>query len=604
MESEDEIVQQIDIFLSNPKNPHYLLQYPIRTQPFNEFNMPVEGRIKPNAQQLELDLTINTGAVTYDRQKADELSRGLVEESSIGPGRKLIKKAETLEKQTLSSSLLPKNGNYMFGVVKNDGLHISPISALLQLRPNFKYLDNIDKIEKLKSSKENEDEQEPVSRLVQMQVKKTEATTLQDEILIQQRIAEEEPWSLLQIYMPETEQSKSNNGIQTEVKEEIEFNKSTEDYLDRIHPYVSTTENIEKTYSYSQGLPLNDIHTLPLGPQLRSLIFNSFIMTYDNIKSLIKTNVTKDEIIIKELEKYAILIKGNWVLKSEISYKDYSYHARQYLLSLFKTKDYVNRKEFIEFTHIYPQMSYEMFSEIATCDRGKDSKGWQLKFPRNKAFEKKFPEVVSRQEEAFNKELAMSMKILTKANSLPSKSKIKNNDTMEVDTVEEDEDVKIVKLSDDLLPTQHYMIKGQTVDEQLDNLIYQLFKNYGVLKLTYIMSLINIRQRSTFSSNKIRDNVTQAMIRAKLNKYCISIRKNVYVLKTSGDEQVDLYRQLLINYFEKNQSIQKSILNKLVTAAQLSKIPTTIYSKILKELATSHGSTWTLKSGIPEEVLE
>ena len=113
------IVQKIDIFLTNPKIPHYLLQYPIRTQPFNEFNMPVEARIKPNAQQLELDLTINTRAVTYDRQKADELARGLVEESSIGPGRKLIKKEETLEKQTLSSSLLPKNGNYMFGVVKN-----------------------------------------------------------------------------------------------------------------------------------------------------------------------------------------------------------------------------------------------------------------------------------------------------------------------------------------------------------------------------------------------------------------------------------------------------------------------------------------------------
>ena len=75
---------------------------------------------------MELDLTLNTRAITYDRQKADELSRGLVEESSIGPGRKLIKKEETLDKQTLSSSLIPKNGNYMFGVVKNgiDSLHL------------------------------------------------------------------------------------------------------------------------------------------------------------------------------------------------------------------------------------------------------------------------------------------------------------------------------------------------------------------------------------------------------------------------------------------------------------------------------------------------
>jgi len=87
------------------------------------------------------------------------------------------------------------------------------------------------------------------------------------------------------------------------------------------------------------------------------------------------------------------------------------------------------------------------------------------------------------------------MKILNKTNSLPTKSKSKSADTMEVDSVEE-EDIKIVKLNDDLLSPFHYNIKGQTVDEQLDNLILQLFKNYGVLKTTYIMSLINIRQRS------------------------------------------------------------------------------------------------------------
>jgi len=87
------------------------------------------------------------------------------------------------------------------------------------------------------------------------------------------------------------------------------------------------------------------------------------------------------------------------------------------------------------------------------------------------------------------------MKILNKTNSLPAKSKSKSSDAMEIDVVEEEE-IKIVQLSDELLSPFHYNIKGQTVDEQLDTLILQLFKNYGVLKITYIMSLINIRQRS------------------------------------------------------------------------------------------------------------
>jgi len=59
-----------------------------------------------------------------------------------------------------------------------------------------------------------------------------------------------------------------------------------------LHINLLFYRNIEKTYSYSQGLPLNDIHTLLLGPQIRSLILNGktehtitiYIYSYNDIK--------------------------------------------------------------------------------------------------------------------------------------------------------------------------------------------------------------------------------------------------------------------------------------------------------------------------------
>lgn len=607
MDEDDTVVQEIDIFLSNPKHPHYLLQYPIRSQPFNEFNLPIEARIKPNAQMLELDLSMNTRAITYDKQKADELAKGLVEDSSIGPGRRIIKTAETLERQTLSSSLLPQNGNYMFGLVKNDGIHFAPISALLQLRPNFNYLDRIDKIEKLSATKENDEEQEePVSRIVQMQVKKTEATTLADELLMQQRKAEEEPWTKLQIYMPETEQARNNNEIYTKNKTEINYTSNSEEYVNKLHPLCPSTQNINKTYIYTQGLPLSDLNTLPLLAQLKSLMLNAYVLTYDKIISLIKTTAKPNE-ILSDLEKVAVLIKGNWVVKSELSYKHYAFHARQYLLSLFKHSEYVNRKEFGKFTHIGSQMSYNMFSEIGVLDGGKDGKGWQLKLPENTQYEKENPNIVNRQNELFKTELAASMKVLTRKKK-ESKSKHAaeaSNSAMDVDE-EADDDIdfeEIIQLSPDILPVQKYPVKGLTVEEQLDNLLMQLFKNYGVLQMRYIIALVNVRQRSDLVSNKIRDNITPSAIKEKVEKMCEKIH-NSYILKSLGDRNVDGYRKLIVNLFKSRQSIQKSTVIKTVLVSRLEKIPLPIYNKILKELAVYRSTTWTLKTGIPEEVYD
>ena len=94
---EDEIVKEIDVFVSD-KLDLYLLQLPLKPSYMNEPTIQT-ARYKPECNKLEI-------------------------EGGIGI-------------PNLQSSNVPKTSNLAFGVMKSNGLHITPIHEILQLRPSF-----------------------------------------------------------------------------------------------------------------------------------------------------------------------------------------------------------------------------------------------------------------------------------------------------------------------------------------------------------------------------------------------------------------------------------------------------------------------------------
>ena len=102
---EDEVVREIDVFVSD-KLDLFLLQLPLKPSYMNEPTIQ-SARYKPECNKLEI-------------------------EGSVGI-------------PTLQSSNVPKTSNLAFGVMKSDGLHMTPIHEVLQLRPSFANFNGIKK---------------------------------------------------------------------------------------------------------------------------------------------------------------------------------------------------------------------------------------------------------------------------------------------------------------------------------------------------------------------------------------------------------------------------------------------------------------------------
>ncbi|VVT52957.1 uncharacterized protein SAPINGB_P003332 [Magnusiomyces paraingens] len=122
-ENDDEVVQEYPVYYSTEfLNKLYLLQYPTRSaaRPLVDAlgTGILDSRIKPNSNAVEVDIPVD-GTQFYDKEKGDNWGG--------------------LDKQTFGGIAKPVNG-YMIGVFKNNELHLNPVHATAQLRPQFQYI--------------------------------------------------------------------------------------------------------------------------------------------------------------------------------------------------------------------------------------------------------------------------------------------------------------------------------------------------------------------------------------------------------------------------------------------------------------------------------
>ncbi|KAG0241243.1 DNA-directed RNA polymerase III subunit RPC5 [Actinomortierella wolfii] len=250
----DELIKEIPVFLSQQLAKYlYLFQYPVRASqlPFDSISGPNKARIKPNAQLIELEIPIDTKASQYSRQRGEELALGMNDKPiKTAYDMELIdeeEEKELLDKQILTSSLIPTATNYLAGVLRNDELHLTPIHGTVQLRPSFKYLDKIDEKQKQANRKVNDEadrehtariqaEQEAKAKAVQVQVRSaadTEARRVGGPN--KARLAEEENWTRLDYFNVETDESEViyDRMFATQIGE-LDCVTSVEEYLDMV----------------------------------------------------------------------------------------------------------------------------------------------------------------------------------------------------------------------------------------------------------------------------------------------------------------------------------------------------------------------------------
>ncbi|KAJ1974775.1 hypothetical protein H4R34_004592, partial [Dimargaris verticillata] len=148
---EDRVVAEIDVFQADQLAQDLMvLQYPLkeRAREMENFENPRRARIKPNNLVVELDFPIDTSSILYNKDRGEELSLGfndkkiqtIYDMNEDLPGQSGITHMET---RTMASNLLPTNTKYMVGVLRNNELHMTPVSKVAQMFPSLKYLDVI-----------------------------------------------------------------------------------------------------------------------------------------------------------------------------------------------------------------------------------------------------------------------------------------------------------------------------------------------------------------------------------------------------------------------------------------------------------------------------
>nr|XP_012635674.1 DNA-directed RNA polymerase III subunit RPC5 isoform X2 [Microcebus murinus] len=416
-EEDDPVVQEIDVYLAKSlAEKLYLFQYPVRPASMTYDDIPhLSAKIKPKQQKVELEMAIDTLNPNYCRSKGEQIALNVdgacADETSTYSSK-------LMDKQTFCSSQTTSNtSRYAAALYRQGELHLTPLHGILQLRPSFSYLDKADaKHREREAANEagdsSQDEAEEDVKQITVRFSRPESEQarqrrVQSYEFLQKKHAEE-PWVHLHYYGLRDSRSEherqyllcpGSSGV-----ENTELVKSPSEYLMMLMP-PSQEEEKDKPVAPSNVLSMAQLRTLPLADQIKILMKNVKVMPFANLMSLLGPSIDSVA-VLRGIQKVAMLVQGNWVVKSDILYpKDSSSphsgvpaevlcRGRDFVMWKFTQSRWVVRKEVATVTKLCAEDVKDFLEHMAVV---RINKGWEFVLPYDGEFIRKHPDVVQRQ---------------------------------------------------------------------------------------------------------------------------------------------------------------------------------------------------------------
>lgn len=354
----------------------------------------------------------------------------------------------TFDKTVLSSSTVASQANYAIGVAHNKVLYLHPVNGILQMRPNFDYVDMGSVDEKILNKEINIDEghaeeSEAASSIkmenailptfTRRETEKTANAKKKSHAYIQSQI-HQEPWVVLKYSACDTDEAEEawekimepearpDESEMVPKSSEPVFNLSPKEYLhlisashyespssslslsslsiatttagDSVPAGAASSSSASSTLAASStpGPSLStssmDNYSLPLEERIRSILINAELVSTRKLCDILEMG---DETpVVRAAELCAYVVKGNWVVKSEVLYggsvsSDLTgtpilqlTKARNYMLYLLATKDFIQKKDVTDEVKIPAEDLNEMFKKITVL---RHRVGYTLKLP-------------------------------------------------------------------------------------------------------------------------------------------------------------------------------------------------------------------------------
>ncbi|KAI9103176.1 Sin-like protein conserved region-domain-containing protein [Phlyctochytrium arcticum] len=604
-QEQDEVVKEVTVYFSQSLANHlHLFQYPTRPHPFDADSHPTAGRVKPLTQRYELDIPLQTNSSFYNRDRGEELGQGTdnramrgvndFEEDTTAP-------AKLLDKQVLSSSLQPTQAKFMVGIIRNDELHLNAVSSTLQLRPSLYYIDKI--VEKrakryeedsLEANKRDNPAYEEEAKVLSVQVKGPEdkealRKAAQAELL---RKSEEEPWLSMRIYNPSDPACEEliDRMISTSTTP-VAFNESSHHYLDTIHPAVADIK-AEQALDAQKGLSLRKVSQLPLEDKLKSVLMNAHVVQFSTIAEYLGGEHGQEE-ILQKLAAVAVLVRGVWVVRSELMYTGICLAARRWLLHMFQRSRYVSRSDFGSATRLPGPMATHMLSEIAFLEGGQ---GWTLKVQPDESFLGLYKEVVHTQAGIVQEEAEMARDEVL----YPDHRREAGGQQHMLGSIGKGKGKaqgvgKATRNGTSASAAAGAGGAGHTLKDQLTHFLTQLLDVHGVLSEPYILSAVASRGAESGLAENLLATASRSDVHTLIAQHCTEVKPGCWV--RNRDDPV---RKCVIELFGKQGVVVKKDVADAVLAKYGDKVTmtTTTYTKLMREIGVVKQGTgkWELKS--------
>lgn len=433
IERPDDVIAEIDVLLSDDlNNSLYLLQYPYRPrdQPPYRPDEITAIRFKPEREQLEIQLAINTRGVNYDRRRSEAIATASNRQwggggsssdgSGVGGGyfpngvvdRQLLRSSKPIGNGSESNLAVGRFERIRDseGRIARSVLHLTPIKNVLQMETACDYLDAHKTTgQGGKGDGESEDSKPVTVRFAGRESDRVKAIRARAYSQIVKKNAEE-PWQAMgyrDMESPEAEQARLQmlcphqhdaHGVSTTDNSNI-FNVEGSEYATAI------------TNRHAAGLrgdSLKSIREKPLNEQVAYVLGNAKILRFDTLLDILPQGPQAlDRVqVLRAVQQCACLVQGNWVVKSEVLYPKDSHsdqlglpgeimrRSRNYILVQLQNSLVVSKSQLTDALRL-PHEELEQLLLHLTVQDGHDR--WRLKLPRDEKFLRANPDIVHRQ---------------------------------------------------------------------------------------------------------------------------------------------------------------------------------------------------------------
>lgn len=458
-ENEDEVVGEVDIFLSQPKEgcELHVLQYPLRNAKVGiGKDRRVTGvNVRPKHGRIEVKL-----AVLPDNPDPEEIMSSVGCAKSFDMTQDLADEKNIGEEQILRSRPNRAAPDSNFGIASytppedtDDNracFTVVPIRSVVQLRPAFDYLDVHDAavakqraeqkaarasargIEMKQSQKQDESDVAPLQVSFRRRETERAAARRKNSHATLRQKEEGEAWVPIH-FVPEghieAKQRRevlfnaSRSAIATVVKEESMFDSETT-YTDlfRTHTRHVQLGLVAKANTDNEPLSAKALRRLPTEAAVSQIITHARVVRLGDLLQLLGEEARPME-VLNAIRIAAVCLRGCWVAKkgcrkglAKLKGAAERYEAsRVVILNLFRNERVVSEMFAMQALGehlLVSEASIEsILKEVADRKRGI---GWQFRLEDDDNFTMQYPELCRTQDEDWDRRVVSAMETLAK----------------------------------------------------------------------------------------------------------------------------------------------------------------------------------------------